>query len=94
MRRVGQEAAQPVLALLPLAERLLDLGEHCVQRQAETADLCPAVRGAHSLREVARRDRAGGVAHAVERPQPEAHEPPRQASEGEQHAADHEGLDA
>ena len=38
-------------------------------------------------------DPAGGVADAVERQQPDAHEDPRDGREQQQHARDHEALD-
>ena len=47
--RVGQELAQPLLGRVPLAERLLDLAEHRVQRQAQLAHLGPVVGRAHPV---------------------------------------------
>ena len=39
MRRVGEEAAQALLARAPLGERLLEAREHRVEREAEAPDL-------------------------------------------------------
>ena len=78
VRGVGEEAAQPVLARLALGERLLEAVEHRVQREPEAADLGARVGRLDAVREVAAGDRAGGVAHAVERQQADAHDDPRE----------------
>lgn len=43
MRGVGEELAHPCLAFLPLADRVLDLVEHLVERDAEPAGFRPRV---------------------------------------------------
>jgi hypothetical protein len=93
VRRVGDELAQAVLALLALGERTLEAVEHRVERDPEAPDLGAGVGGLDAVRQVAAGDRAGGVAHAVEREQADAHDRPRREAEREQHAADHEALD-
>ena len=49
--------------------------------------------GLDAVGEVAAGDPPGGVAHAVERPQPDAHDAQRDRAEHEQDAGDHERLD-
>ena len=93
VRRVGDEPAQPRLRRGALRERDFDLAEHRVEREAEPADLGSFVGGLDAPGEVAGGDRAGGVAHLLERPQPEAHDPPRQQRQREQHADRDEQLD-
>ena len=61
VRRVGEEAAQPILGLLPVGERGLDLSEHLVQRASEPPDLGPRVRWLHAARQVAGGDLRGGL---------------------------------
>ena len=94
VRGVGEEAAQAVLARLALAEGVLDLAEHRVEREAEAADLGARVRRADAAREVAGGDRAGGRADAVERPQAEADQQPGEARRARATTArDHDQLD-
>ena len=50
------------------ANALFDLAEHRVEREPEPADLGLLVGGLDPTREVAARDRAGGLAHALEWP--------------------------
>ena len=93
MRRVGDELAQAVLARLALGERALEAVEHRVEREPDAADLGARVGAGDAMREVAAGDPARGVADAVERQQPDAHEDPRDGGEQQQHADDHEALD-
>ena len=65
VRGVGDEPAELALGGLERADRLLDVGEHAVQREAEPADL-GAVVLLDALREVAGGDRGGGLPHRVE----------------------------
>ena len=74
VRRVGDEAAQPLLARLARGERVLEPVEHAVERDAEAADLGARVGRLDAVREVAAGDRGGGVAHAVQRQQADAHD--------------------
>ena len=75
------------------AKACFDLAEHRVEREAEPADLGALVGGFDPARQVAGRDRAGGLAHLLERTQPELHDPPREQREREQHAGGDEHLD-
>ena len=75
VRRVAHEAPQTLLGLRPLAERLLDLAEHRVEREPEAPDLGALVRVLDSPAEVARGDRAGGRLDPPQRQQPHADEP-------------------
>jgi hypothetical protein len=92
MRRVGEEAAQPVLRRLALGERLLEPVEHRVERHPEAADLGPRVGRLDTVGEVAAGDRAGRVAHAVERQQADAHDRPRHRAEQHQDDGDDQRL--
>ena len=74
VRGVADEPPQALLRGAALVERRLDLGQHRVERGAELADLGVVVGGLHPARQVAGRDRAGGLAHRLERPQPDLHE--------------------
>ena len=59
----------------------------------EAADLGARVGRLDAVREVAAGDRAGGVAHAVERQQADAHDAQAASAERQQHAGDDEPLD-
>ena len=65
VRRIGDEAAQPVLRRGALVERLLDLAEHRVERPAEPADLGARVVVLDALGEVAAGDRGGRRARSA-----------------------------
>ena len=93
VRGVGEELAQAVLARLARGERPLEAVEHRVERDAEAADLGARVGRLDAVRQVAAGDRAGRVAHAVEREQPDAHDDPGGGGEQQEDAADHERLD-
>jgi hypothetical protein len=92
VRRVRQEAAQAILARLPLRERPLEPVEHGVQRDPEPSDLRARVHRLDAVREVTARDRAGRVPDPVERQETDPHDRPREEAEHEQHAADDEQL--
>ena len=81
VRGVGDEAAQPLLARLARGERVLEPVEHAVQREPEPADLGARVGRLDAVGEVAAGDRRGGVAHAVEREQADAHDDEREAAD-------------
>ena len=74
VRGVADEPPQALLRGAALVERRFDLGQHRVERGAELADLSVVVGGLHPARQVPGRDRAGGLAHRLERPQPDLHE--------------------
>ena len=93
VRGVADELAQAILARLALGERALEAVEHGVEREPDAADLGARVGARDAVREVAAGDPARGVADAVERQQPDAHEDPRDGGEQQQHAGDHEALD-
>jgi hypothetical protein len=94
VRGVGDEAAQAVLAGFALAEGPLEAVEHRVERDAQPADLGPRVGRLDAVGEVAAGDRAGRVAHAIERQQADAHDRPRDEAEDDEDGGDHERLDA
>ena len=93
VRRIGEEAAQPVLGLPLPGERALQPVEHRVQREPQPPHLGARVGGLDALGEVAAGDRAGRMAHAVEREQAHAHNGPGDAAEYEQDREDDERLD-
>ena len=93
VRRVGQEAAQALLARAPLGERLLQAREHRVERQAEAADLRARLGRLDAPPEVAGGDRARGRADRVQRAQPDPHDPPGAEAERQQDRAEDERLD-
>ena len=93
VRGVGDEAPQPLLARLARGERVLEPVEHAVQREPEAADLGALVGRLDAVREVAAGDRGGGVAHAVQREQADAHDDQREAADQHQHDDDHDALD-
>ena len=75
VRGVGDEPAHPGLGRGPRAERLLDLGEHPVERGAQPADLGVLGRGGHALGQVAGGDRGRGGLDLAQRPQRAADRP-------------------
>jgi hypothetical protein len=81
VRGVGDEPAQALLGLPALGEGTLDPLEHGVQGEPEPSDLGPRVGGLDPAREVAGGDRAGRLAHPLERPQPQVDEPPGERAE-------------
>jgi hypothetical protein len=91
--RIGDEAPQLPLRGLARTERRLDLHQHRVQREPESADLGAFLRALDALREIAGRDRSCGLADRVERAQPEPHQ--IQADDGDQceHEHRHDQLD-
>ena len=93
VRGVGDERAQPVLARLAAGEGVLEPVEHAVERRPEPADLRAGIGRLDPVGEVAARDPAGGVAHAVERQQADPHDDPAGAAEQQQHGGDHDALD-
>ena len=66
VRRVGDEAAQPVLGCGALVECLLDLAEHGVERSAEPAHLGARIVVLDALREIAAGDRGCRVLDPAE----------------------------
>jgi hypothetical protein len=93
VRGIGDEAAQAVLAVLALAEGLLEAIEHRVERDAEPADLGARVGRLDAVREVAPGDGARRVPHAIEWQQADPHHQPRHEAEDDQHGGDDERLD-
>ena len=93
VRRLGEEAPQGVLGVAAASERPLDLGEHGVQGESQTAHLSARVGALDTARQVAGGDRVGGGRHVVERSHLAAHDPPGQQPQAEQHAEGDDGLD-
>ena len=93
VRRVGDEAAQPVLGRGALVERLLDLAEHRVERPAEAPDLGARVVVLDALREVAAGDRGSRLLDPAERPQADADEPEAEEEDGSEHRGGDRQLD-
>ena len=82
VRRVGDEAAQAVLGRGLLLERLVELVEHVVERPAELTGLRRRRQLGHAVRPVAGGDLLGGGRHLLDRPDAEAHDPPRRPRRG------------
>ena len=93
VRRIGDEAAQPVLRRGALVERLLDLAEHRVERAAEPAHLGARIVVLDALREVAAGDRGSRVLDPPERPQADADEPEAEEEDGGEHRGGDRQLD-
>ena len=93
VRRVGDEPAQLSLGRLERAKRRLDLRQHRVQGDPETADFGSWLGALDPLREVARGDRRSRPADRDERLQAEAHDPEPERDDRREHERGHEQLD-
>ena len=90
---VGQEAAQAVLALAAIRERLLDLYEHLVQRRPEPSDFSSLIVGRDPACEVSVRDVAGDASHTLKRPQANPDHDPSQRRQGKNYRRSDKHLD-
>ena len=93
VRRVRDETPEPILRLLPLLERTLDLAEHRVQGDAELPDLGLLLGGRNAARQVAVRDRVRGHRHLLDGAHAVAQQPPRRHAQREQHSEGGRDLD-
>lgn len=93
MRGVGEELAHPCLAFLPLADRVLDLVEHLVERDAEPAGFRPRVLVLDPAGKVTGGDLSCRLAHPLQGPQPDPDHPPGEAGQGDQHGGGDDRLD-
>ena len=87
MARVGDEAPQPLLRLGSLGERLVEVVEHLIERDAELPGLGRRRRVRDSVGEVATRDLLRRVRHLLDRTNAESHHPPGDSREEQQHDA-------
>ena len=93
MGGVTDEASQSRFGCAALFECSLDLCQHRVERQPQSPDLRSLVGGFHPARQVAGRDRPGGLPDPFERSKPHPNQPPRQPRQREQDGEPHEALD-